>query len=90
MHQCIVSSALLGKNTFYIDKLNLVKMVEKSSTTSDLELFTREINWDTRPTLSKIFTPAFFGGFGFSLAIFHNLLQRRPVLSGKFLLLIPI
>merc|ERR1712071_14348 len=31
---------------------------------------------------SKIFTPAFFGAVGFSMALVHNLLQRRPVMSG--------
>jgi len=57
-------------------------MAQNSSTASDLELFTRELNWDTRPTVSKIFTPAFFGAVGFSMALVHNLLQRRPVMSG--------
>ena len=65
-------------------------MAEKSSTTSDLELFTREINWDTRPTLNKFFMPAFFAGLGFSVALLHNMLQRRPVLSGKFLSFISV
>merc|ERR1711946_50786 len=71
-----------GKNTSIIDKLNPINMAGNSSTSSDLELFTREINWDTRPTISKTFVPSFFSGFGFSLALFYNLLQRRPVLSG--------
>lgn len=58
--------------------------MENSSTHSDLELFTRTLNWDTRPTISKIYSPVFFGGVGFGVALLANFLQRRPVMSGMY------
>nr|CAH0101704.1 unnamed protein product [Daphnia galeata] len=34
--------------------------MENPSTYSDLELFTRELTWDTRTTISKLYSPSFF------------------------------
>ena len=41
--------------------------MENPSTYSDLELFTRELTWDTRTTISKLYSPSFFGALGFGL-----------------------
>lgn len=57
-------------------------MLENPSTKSALELFTREITWDSRPTLSKFYSPAIFAVFGFAFASGINFFQRKPVLSG--------
>lgn len=58
--------------------------MENRSVNSDLELFTRPLEWDTRTTISKIYSPVLFGGFGFCLAVLTNYFQRRPMLSGMF------
>jgi len=59
-------------------------MIENPSTSSDLELFTREITWDSRPTLSKFWSPAIFATLGFALAGGMNYFQRKPFLSGIY------
>lgn len=63
------------------------KMLENSSTKSDLELFTREITWDTRPTISKFYSPAIFATLGFAFAAGINYFQRKPFLSGIFIVI---
>merc|ERR1711911_15150 len=40
------------------------------------------ITWDTRPTISKLWSPLAFGILGFSLAAGANFFARRPVMSG--------
>lgn len=61
-------------------------MEEKRSTKSDLELFTREITWDTTPTLSKFYSPIAFGAIGFGVAFAANLYSRRPLSSGMYII----
>lgn len=56
--------------------------MENPSTHSDLELFTRELRWDTRTTISKLYSPVFFGAFGFGVAVLTNYFQRKPIFSG--------
>ncbi|KAI9555966.1 hypothetical protein GHT06_018523 [Daphnia sinensis] len=56
--------------------------MENPSTHSDLELFTRNLTWDSRTTISKLYSPTFFGGLGFATAIIMNYFQRRPIMSG--------
>lgn len=60
--------------------------MENPTTHSDLELFTRTLNWDTRSTISKIYAPAVFGAFGFGIALVSNFFQRKPLMSGKITL----
>lgn len=50
---------------------------------SDLELFTRNLTWDSRTTISKLYSPTFFGALGFGVAVILNYFQRRPIMSGK-------
>jgi len=57
-------------------------MLENPSTKSDLELFTRELAWDPRPTISKFYSPAIFATFGMAFACGINFFQRKPFLSG--------
>ncbi|EFX69421.1 hypothetical protein DAPPUDRAFT_329128 [Daphnia pulex] len=56
--------------------------MENPSTHSDLELFTRELTWDTRTTINRLFSPTFFGAMGFGMALAMNYFQRRPMMSG--------
>ena len=58
--------------------------MEEKPTTSDLELFTREITWDTKPTLSKFYSPLAFGAIGFGIALATNFYARRPLISGMY------
>lgn len=59
-------------------------MAERT-TKSDLELFTREITWDNKPTLSKFYSPIAFAAVGFGVALAMNFYGRRPLFSGEFL-----
>ena len=59
--------------------------VRNPPTNSELELFTRELTWDTRRTLSKVYAPMWMGGMGFVLACATNWFNRKPMLSGRLL-----
>ena len=77
-----------GRNNFFLflDCINsflLIRKMENPSTYSDLELFTRELTWDTRTTISKLYSPSFFGALGFGIALATNYFQRRPIMSGN-------
>ena len=78
----IVCFFLFFVGNFVPSAVIIVKMLENPSTKSALELFTREITWDSRPTLSKFYSPAIFAVFGFAFASGINFFQRKPVLSG--------
>jgi|ERR1711911_165108 len=80
IERCIGTEQLRSSSA--LSPVAIAKMAEQPTHNSDLELFTREITWDTRPTISKLWSPLAFGILGFSLAAGANFFARRPVMSG--------